>query len=40
MNIFCISELGKGVTGEAGKYLYRAANVCAVFCYCILWLDA
>ena len=31
---------------EAGKYLFRAASVwwrcahCAVFCYCLLWLDA
>ena len=31
-------------TSEAGKYLFRADNVwvevCEVFCYCILWLDA
>ena len=36
--------LGKDATTEAGKYLFRAANVlvevCAVFCYCLLWLDA
>ena len=34
------SELGKGATSEAGKYLFRAARwtqeVCAVFCYCLL----
>ena len=23
----CFSELGKGATSEAGKYLFRAANV-------------
>ena len=25
---------------RGGEYLFRAANVCAVFCYCLLWLDA
>ena len=29
---FICSELGKGTTSEVGKYLFRAANVCAVFC--------
>ena len=29
-----------GAMSDAGKYLFRAANVCAVFCYCLLWLDA
>ena len=36
------------LTSEAGKSLFRAAakfvvevwEVCAVFCYCLLWLDA
>ena len=37
---FVGSESGKGATSEVGKYLFRAANVCAVFCYCLLWLDA
>ena len=39
-SFFICSELGSGATIEAGKYLFRAANVCAVFCYCLLWLDA
>ena len=38
------SELGKGMTSEAVKYLFRPANVwcrCgAVFCYWHVWLDA
>ena len=37
------SELGNGATSEAGMSLFRAANVvevCTVFCYCLLWLDA
>ena len=41
--LFICSELGNGAMTEAGKYLFRAANVvevCAVFCYCLLWLDA
>ena len=25
--------------GEEEKYLFRDANVCVVFCYCLLWLD-
>ena len=40
---FVCSELGKGATSEAGKSLIRAASVvvevCAVFGYCLLWLD-
>ena len=48
----CKYDLRKGAlfvlscaTIEAGKYLFRAANacvveVCAVFYYCLLWLDA
>ena len=31
---FVCSGLGKGATSEAGKSLFRAANVRAVFCYC------
>ena len=38
-DLFC-SELGKGVTSEVGKYLFRADNMwwrCAqYFCYCLL----
>ena len=28
--IFVCSGLGKGATSEAGKYLFRAANVCSI----------
>ena len=27
---FICSKLGKGVTSEAGKYLFRAANACSI----------
>ena len=37
--LFLLS-LGKGATSEAGMCLFRAANVCAVFCYCLLWLES
>ena len=41
---YVCSKLGMGATSEAGKSLFRATNVCvevcAVFCYCLLWLDA
>ena len=40
---FICSELGKCVTSEEGKYVFRADNVwcmCSQYFYCPLWLDA
>ena len=34
-------ELGKGATREAGNYHFSSVvEVCAVFCHCLLLLDA
>ena len=33
---FVCSELGKGATSEPEKFLFRPANVCTVFCYCLI----
>ena len=38
--VYICSELGKGATSETGKFLFRAVNVCAVSCCCLLWLGA
>ena len=32
-----ILQLVNDATSEAVKYLFKAANVCVVFCYCLLW---
>ena len=41
--LFVCSGLGKGATSEgsfSSELLVCGGGVCAVFCYCLLWLDA